>query len=192
MPALAPTDRFGTVTWLGTVPDRARSLAATGVPRLELDFAGPAGEAHGGLTRPACSRVAALHKRGTEIRNVRQLTILCAEELAAIAARMGLPALDPAWLGASVVVSGLPDFTHLPPSSRLQAPAGTTLTVDMENRPCHLPAEVIEAARPGAGAAFRAAAKGRRGVTAWVERPGPLALGDALRLFVPDQRAWAP
>ena len=30
------------------------------------------------------------------------------------------------------------------------------------------------------------------GVTAWVERPGTLAVGDAMTLFVPDQRGWQP
>jgi len=35
------------------------------------------------------------------------------------------------------------------------------------------------------------AAKGRRGVTAWVEREGRLAVGDALRLHIPDQPAWS-
>ena len=36
------------------------------------------------------------------------------------------------------------------------------------------------------------AAKGLRGVTAWVERPGCLRIGDPLRLHVPDQRPWRP
>jgi MOSC domain-containing protein YiiM len=31
---------------------------------------------------------------------------------------------------------------------------------------------------------------GKRGVTAWVERPGDLVLGDVLRLHCPEQRAW--
>jgi MOSC domain-containing protein YiiM len=62
----------------------------------------------------------------------------------------------------------------------------------MENRPCHLPAKVIDAYLPGAGGRFKAAAKGRRGVTAWVEREGRLALGETLRLHVPDQPDWRP
>ena len=103
---------------------------------------------------------------------------------------MGLGALDPAWTGASLVVEGIPGFSRVPPSSRLQAPDGTTLVVDMENRPCHLPARVIEEDAPGFGRAFKAAARGRRGVTAWVEREGVLRVGDALRLHVPDQPAW--
>ena len=191
MPALNPTDFTATVTWLGRVADRDDTLAATPLDEMALDFAGVAGEAHGGLTRPSCSRVVAQHPRGTEIRNARQLSILSAEDLAATAAEMGVDRLEPAWLGASLVIEGIPDFTHVPPSSRLQGPDGATLVIDMENRPCNLPARVIEQHLPGAGRAFKAAAKGRRGVTAWVERPGVLHPGGTLRLHIPDQPAWA-
>ncbi len=189
-PALIATDHHARIVWLGRVPDRGASLRATPDDALTLGWGGAEGEAHGGLTRPSCSRVAGMHPKGTEIANVRQLTILSAEELDAIAAGMSSSALDPALLGATMVVEGIADLTHLPPSSRLQGPDGTTLVVDMANRPCHLPAREIERDAPGAGAAFKGAARGRRGVTAWVERPGRLALGDELRLFVPDQPAW--
>lgn len=190
MPALMATDFHGEVVWLGRVADRDAALAAEPLEAVELDWGGIEGEAHGGVTRASCSRVLDQHPRGTEIANVRQLSVLSHEELEAIAAEMGLAALDPGLLGASLVLRGLPDFTHLPPSSRLQAPDGATLVIDMENRPCQLPAREIEAVHPGFGRAFRRAAEGRRGVTAWVERPGALRLGDAMRLHVPDQRPW--
>ncbi len=159
MPALKPTDFTAKITWLGRVSDREHTLAAEPLHEMALGFAGVSGEAHGGLTRPSCSRVVAQHPRGTEIRNTRQLSILSAEELSAIAAEMGVERLDPAWLGASVVVEGIPDFTRVPPASRLQGPDGATLVIDMENRPCNLPARVIEQHLPGAGAAFKAAAR---------------------------------
>src|SRR5690606_23608163 len=130
------------------------------------------GEDHGTGTRPSCSRVTAQYPRGTIIRNVRQASLVSAEELAAIARVMQIDALDPAWLGATMVIEGIPDFSHVPPSSRLQAPSGATLVIDMENRPCQLPARVIETAMPGIGKRFKPAAEGRRGVTAWVEREG--------------------
>lgn len=193
MPALEPTAHYGTVTWLGRVPHRDRqAVEGEAVAGMDLDFAGLEGEVHAGLTRPSCSRVLALYPRGTEIRNARQVSVLCAEELAAIAAAMGLDALDPAWLGASIVLRGLPDFSHLPPSARLQAESGVTLTVDMQNRPCHLPALTIAERAGPAGKLFKQAAVGRRGVTAWVERPGRLSVGESMRLYTPDQRAWAP
>ncbi|MCB1397174.1 MAG: MOSC domain-containing protein [Rhodobacter sp.] len=190
MPALAATPYEAEITWLGIVPDRDAGLPSQPLQALELGFAGPVGETHGGLTRPSCSRVLGLYPRDTPIRNARQLSILSVEELDAIAARMGLPALDPALLGATMVLRGIPDFSHVPPSSRLLAPSGACITVDMENRPCTLPARPIETAHPGFGARFKPAAQGRRGVTAWVEAEGRVALGDRLRLFVPDQPAW--
>jgi len=191
MPALKATAYCAQIVWLGRVADRDAQLQSTPCDSLTLRFSGPEGEAHGGLTRPSCSRVSALYKRGTPIRNTRQLSILSAEELAQIATRMGLPALDPALTGATMVVRGLPDFSHLPPNSRLLADNGACVGVDMENRPCTLPARPIEDQHAGSGARFKAAAKGRRGVTAWVEAEGVLRLGDKLRLFIPDQPAWA-
>jgi hypothetical protein len=190
MPALKKTGVTGRIVWLGLVMDRAAALPSAPVDRVVARFSGPEGEAHGGLTRPSCSRILAQYPRGTEIRNTRQFSVLSAEELAEIAERMGIARLDPAFVGASMVIAGIPDFTHLPPSSRLQGAGGATLVVDMENRPCQLPAPFIEAAHPGRGAAFKSAANGRRGVTAWVEREGAFHLGEAVTLHIPDQRAW--
>ncbi len=192
MPALKKTDYTGTVTWLGVVRDREAALDSQREEALRLRFAGPEMESHAGLTRLSCARVTQQHPLGTPIRNSRQLSILSAEELAAIAADMGVAHLDPAWLGATLVIQGLPDLTHLPPSARLQGPDGATLTVDMENRPCVLPARGIEAHLPGKGALFKAAAQGRRGVVAWVEREGSFRIGDEIRLHIPDQRPWQP
>ncbi len=192
MPALIATDYIGTLTWLGRVADRGVGLRAARATSLMLGFAGPEGEAHGGLTRPSCSRVVAQYRKGTEIRNVRQLSILSAEEITLIAGKMGLETLDPALLGATAVISGLPDFTHLPPSARLQSGNGATVVVDMENRPCQLPAREIEKDLPGRGGLFKSAAKSLRGVTAWVECEGEWLLGDQITLHVPAQRAWAP
>ncbi len=192
MPALIKTSFSGTIAWLGRVPDRDASLRSRPLTKVMARFAGIEGEAHGGLTRPSCSRVITQYSRDTEIRNVRQLAIVSVEELAEIAAGIGVKQMDPAWLGASMVISGIPDFTHIPPSARLQSTSGATLVVDMENRPCHLPAPVINEDAPGAGAKFKAAAKDRRGVTAWVEREGLLRIGDAVSVHIPDQRGWQP
>ncbi len=190
MPALKPTKITGTVTFLGHVADRQAQLASTPLTRIDANFAGYAAESHGGLTRPSDSRVLSQYPRNTEIRNTRQFSILSEEELALIAKEMGVKTFDPQWLGASMVISGIPDFTHIPPSSRLQFSSGATLTVDMENRPCVLPGPVIERAHPGLGKLFKPAALGRRGVTAWVEREGVISHGDQVSLHVPDQRPW--
>ncbi|WP_108861021.1 MOSC domain-containing protein [Ruegeria sp. Alg231-54] len=191
MPVLRETEFTDEVAWLGHVP-AGGSIRAKAVDVLDLDFSGDKGERHEGLNRASCVRVKNLYPQGTEIRNVRQLSVLSAEEMDSTANEMGLDRLDPSFLGVSILLRGIPDFTHLPPSSRLQGRDGVTITVDMENRPCVIPGREIEADQPGYGASFKSAAQGRRGVTAWVERPGQLRLGDQMSLFVPDQRAWAP
>ncbi|UPH71474.1 sulfurase [Abyssibius alkaniclasticus] len=190
MPILSPTEIYGHVTFLGIVPDRTASLRSVSQPELVLDFAGARGECHSGVLRKSCSRVSSQYPVGTEIRNVRQLSLLSAEELAAIAAEMGLEQLLPEYLGASIVLRGIPNLTLLPPNSRLIADNGAAITVDMENGPCQFPAREIEADFPGKGAGFMPAARNKRGVTAWVERPGTLALGTRLRLHVPPLRAY--
>lgn len=190
MPALKPTQFTGRIVWLGLMREVKERLAAEAVEEIHARFEGPLGDVHFGQTRPACSRVTAQYPRGTTIRNTRQFSILSTEELAEIAGKMGLAEIDPALLGATVVIEGIPDLTHLPPSSRLQAEGGATLVVDMENRPCTIPARSIEARHEGLGAKFKSAAAGRRGVTAWVEAEGVLRLGQSLRLHIPDQRVW--
>ncbi len=189
MPVLREIEVSAEVVWLGCVP-AGGSIVAQARSEIDLGFPGLSGERHEGLNRPACIRMRNVYPEGTEIRNVRQLTILSEEELNLIAQDMGLDQLDPQYLGASVVLRGIADFTYVPPSSRIQGPDGVTLTVDMENRPCIFPGREIEKDHTGYGPKFKTAATNRRGITAWVERPGKLSIGDKLRLFVPDQRAW--
>lgn len=191
MPALRPTSFKADIHWVGRVPDSSEGLRSAQFDAIDLDFAGIVGERHSGLTRPSCSRVLSQHPRNTEIANARQLAVMSVEEMQQIAKKMGLETLKPEWLGISMLVRGIPDFSHVPPSSRLQAENGTTLVVDMENRPCVLPGREIEIEHPGFGKLFKTAAQNVRGVTAWVERGGQLKVGDTLTLHVPDQPIWA-
>ncbi|MBY5931845.1 sulfurase [Tateyamaria omphalii] len=190
MPALKPTSFTATITWLGHVPSRAESLRAVPADAVDVTLDGFPGEDHGGPTRPSCSRVRSQYTPGTEIRNTRQLCIVSAEELALTAETMGLERIDPSWVGASLVIEGIPNFTHVPPASRLMSDSGVGIAVDIENRPCIYPGKEIEAEAEGFGKLYKPAAKGRRGVTAWVEHGGRLTLGDTLTLHVPDQPVW--
>ena len=191
MPALKPTDFTGQITWLGRVTGQQHNLRSARLQQAHLSFDGIEGEFHGGATRPSCARTLSQYPKGTEIRNVRQLTILSSEELDLIAADMGVESIDPMLLGASMVIEGIPDFTHVPPSSRLLAKSGASLTIDMENRPCAYLGRDIATDHPDLGPKFKPAAANRRGVTAWVEREGLISVGDTLQLHVPDQPVWS-
>ena len=180
MPVLKPTKFLGTITYLGGVRSTEGPLWAEPATELQARFAGVAGEVHEGITAPSCVRMTAQYAQGTEVRNTRQFSVLSAEELAEIAAAMGIAALNPSLIGATMVISGIPDFSYIPPGSRLQGASGATLVVNLNNRPCTYPAKSIEAANPGFGAAFKPAAEGRRGVVAWVEREGSFRLGDTV------------
>lgn len=190
MPALLPTDFVGHITWLGVNENRKDTLRNIAVLEMAMTFAGCSDESRAGLTRPSCGRVAQQYPRDTEIRNTRQMCIMSAEDLVKTAANMGVEAVDPAWLSASIVIEGIPDLTTLPPASRLISRSGVSLVVDMENRPCHLPAKVIDEDLEGKGRDYKVASIGLRGVTGWIEREGLLRLGDEIILHVPDQPAW--
>lgn len=193
MPALMPTEYTARITWLGRVVAENGTMRSEPLDEAMAVFGGFVGESHFGVTRPSCVRVRSQHKQGTTINNVRQLSVMSAEEIADIAEKMGLEDIDPTLLGASLILEGIADFTHVPPSSRLQsATTGATLMVDMVNRPCVLPGREIEMEHEGFGAKFKPAAVGKRGVTASVEREGLLEIGDVMRLHIPDQRSWSP
>ena len=191
MSVLKPTKYIGRITWLGGVRITEGPLWAEPADQMVAGFAGMAGEVHEGITAASCVRMTAQYPQGTKVRNTRQFSVLSAEEMADIAGAMGLAALSPSLVGASMVISGIPDLSHVPPGSRLQGASGATLVVNLNNRPCIYPAKAIEAAHPGFGKAFTPSAEGRRGVVAWVEREGMFRLGDAIRLHIPDQRPWA-
>jgi hypothetical protein len=169
---------------------REDGLAKAEVDRIMLRFDGIEGDCHGGLTRPSDSRMTKMFARNTEVRNARQLSIVSAEEMAEVAQAMGLSVVDPGWIGANLLTSGIPDLTLLPSSSRLQFPSGASVVIDMENMPCRYAAEEIEKnASPTKG--FVAAAKQKRGLVGWVEREGEVKCGDAITVWVLPQRRYA-
>ncbi len=191
MSTLKPTKIWGTVTYLGINPDRDGGLESQSLNAVSATFAGFAGDSHGGLTRLACVRVNRQYDKGTEIRNTRQVSILSAEEMTAIAGAMGLPEpLKPEWIGANLILEGIPDLSALPPASRLIFENNTAIGVDTENGPCKYPAEVIERHHPGLGLSFPKHAQHKRGVVGWIDREGEIALGDRCRLHIPAWWGW--
>lgn len=193
MAILRPTGLIGTIEAILVNHQLGSERNATELDQVRVSYAGFEGDVYASLTRPACVRTKAQYAVGTSIRNVRQLSIVSAEELVTIGATIGLPeAVKPSWVRANLVIAGLPNFSQIPPSSRLVVDDGAALAVDMENEACAVPGKLIEQAYPGYGKRFRQAALGRRGVTAWVEREGILSVGAKIALHVPPQRVYEP
>jgi hypothetical protein len=165
-------------------------LSSSRIESVDITYAGFDGESHSGLVRASCVRVRGQYAEGTEIRNTRQISIVSVEELALIAESMGIDTLQPEWVGANLLVSGIPNFSKIPPSTRMIFASGASLVVDLENSPCKYPGEIIERHHPGKGELFPKAAYGRRGVTAWVEREGHITTGEEIRFHIPPQRIY--
>lgn len=119
------------------------------------------------------------------MRNSRQLTIVSVEELAEAAGALGIPRLLPEWLGANLLISGLPHLTQLAPGTRLFFPGEAVVVVEGENAPCRVAGKEVNRhfpERADLAGAFPKAAVHRRGIAAWVERAGWIAAGDVFQI----------
>ncbi len=164
----------------GIFIDRPGLKVSEAVEQAQATFAGFEGDRHTGLTMPA-NRHTGRYPLGTEIRNSRQLTMVSEEELMEVAGELDVPSILPEWLSANLALEGIPGLTHLPPYTRLVFPRGGALVIAAENSPCKTPGQVIQAQYPGRGLtplAFINAARGKRGLVGWVERPGAIHDGD--------------
>ena len=181
-----PFSQVGTVraVLVGRDP---RSLVSTSQPQVNVTFEGLDDDRHRGITRRSDGRTP-FYPRGTQIRNERQVSLVSAEELAQIASALNLPELRPEWLGANLLVEGIPSFTLLPSMTRLFFSSGAVLVVIDENLPCSNPGKVLQAQFPqvsGLPAEFPRAALHRRGLVAVVERPGTIQVGDEVHVQAP-------
>ncbi|BCH24068.1 MOSC domain-containing protein [Mesorhizobium sp. L-8-3] len=161
------------------------------VDQLDLGFEGIEGDFHAGHTRRSGGREP-WYPRGTEMRNERQLSIVAADELALVAERMGIAGIRPEWIGANLVVDGIPRLSMLPSGTMMFFKGGVTLKVDAQNGPCRVAgrsvAEHAGMADIEAGALlFPKVAKRLRGLVAWVEKPGRIADGEEMSVRIPEQ-----
>jgi hypothetical protein len=172
----------------------ARLLLTSPCDQVTATFTGLAGDKHAGYTRPADARTPH-YSRGTEIRNDRQVSIVSMEDLAEIAKALDLPQVRAEWLGANICLSEIPNFTHVPPFSRLIFSSGAVLSVSYENHPCTGPGKVIQARyadRTGLASAFPKAALHRRGLVACVELPGLIRITDTVTLELAQPTRYQP
>ncbi|QFR32801.1 MOSC domain-containing protein [Ancylobacter sp. TS-1] len=189
-PAAIPAQRLA-ARLAGTLIADGDSFATRAVPGLTVTLEGVPGDRHAGHSRPADSRVP-WYPRGTPIRNARQISLVAPDELAEIARRLGVSEVRPEWIGANLVIEGVPHLTALPPGTRLHFPGGAALAVEGENAPCRHAGAAVAAATGESAAelGFPKLAGGLRGLVAWVERAGELVAGSDIEVRVPPQRLW--
>ena len=87
MSVLTPTSLVATVTFLGLNID-GKDLSTNAVKSVDVSYAGFVGDSQSGLTRSSCVRVVKQYPKGTDIRNVRQISALSIEELNQISKTM--------------------------------------------------------------------------------------------------------
>ncbi len=191
MAVLKKSKLIGRVALLLSNPDRKAGLEKQSVPHLDMVFDGIVGDCHSGRIYKSDSRLLQQYPRGIPIANTRQVSIVSEEELADVGREMETGPLKPEWLGPNLVTTGIPDLTLLPPSTRMMFSSGATLIVDGENAPCRQVADVIEIHHPGKGWQFPKLARNKRGLVAWVEKEGGIAVGDEIVLHIPPQRIYS-
>jgi len=156
------------------------------IDSLSVGFEGFPGDRHYGFLKSAGGRDKPFYTRGTTIKNHRHWSAVSVEELSKIADLMGISELQPEWIGANLIFKGIPNFTKLPPLSRIAIGRELVLVVYEENLPCDLPLPYIESGagrKPKMG--FAKAGKDRRGLVGWIEREGKIKTGDDVHVYIP-------
>ncbi len=175
----------------GVYAARGEDFVTEAVGELKLGFEGIERDFHQGHTRRSGSREP-WYPRGTEMRNERQLSIVAPDELGVIAERMGIAEVKAEWIGANLVLDGIPRLSMLPSGTMLFFAGGVTVKVDAQNGPCRL-AERAGIPDVTAGALlFPKVAKRLRGLVAWVEKPGIIMPGELVSVRVPEQWIYRP
>ena len=159
------------------------------VDELPLTFEGIPGDVHSGHTRRSGGREP-WYKRGTEMRNERQLSLLSHDELVKIAHKLDAPQVKAEWIGGNMIVEGIENFTMLPPRTLLFFEGGVTLKIDGDNAPCRVAGRAIAdqfEGRQDIELNFARESQHLRGLVGWVEKPGIIRAGEMFTAHVPPQ-----
>lgn len=193
LPTITPPRRLsGRLVDVYATP-RPEDFTTVAVGELDLRLDGIAGDRHFGFTRPSGSREP-WYERRTEIRSRRQLSLVSVEELRTVADNLGVAEVRADWIGANLLVEGIPQLSFLPSGTRLHLSSGAVVLVEHMNGPCRHAGKGIAVHYPDRDdieLGFVPAAKRRRGVVATVDRAGLAKPGDAIDVFVPEQWTWS-
>jgi MOSC domain-containing protein YiiM len=171
-----------------TLVARGKDFQSTRGSQIELVLDGVVGDSqHFGFVRKSSSREP-WHPRGTLVKNDRQLSIVSNEELLEVASDMEIPRIDPEWIGANLMIAGVPQLSFLPRGARMMFPSGATVFIMDQNAPCrHAGAAINEhyPERQALDLLFPKKAGGKRGLVGFVERAGIVREGDPVTIMLP-------
>lgn len=165
------------------VMEPGKSPISTLRDQLRLIPEGIEGDTHAGITMTSGSE---------EIRNTRQVSLVSVDDLEDIAQAMDLPSIEAGWIGANLLIDGIPDLSKLPSGVRLLFDRGAVLVVSEENTPCTSAGRAVQERypdKPKLSTLFPKAALGKRGLLAWVEHPGEIQIGDKVSAQLPSETA---
>ena len=181
---------------------KVESLCINGAPVQQIDFDlnGPRNDVHTGHFSRRLSghdseyiRTSSL-KKGSYVFNWRSWTGLSQEDVAEIQHELGVT-IPQGCLLENIIVSGIPHFSRLEPTTRLifpfreNFPEGeqAILTIWEQNGPCRTVGDRLAKfyGRHELMAKFVAAAKNRRGVMGFVLAAGLVRVGDTVLVYPP-------
>lgn len=158
------------------------------VEKVEILLDGLKHDKHYGRTRLADVRTVKLLPKGTEVANLRAITIVSLEELEQISKGIGEEAL-PDDLEANITLSGIKDLTKLVPGTFIKFPRNAILFVTAENLPCVIPAQnmIKRGVKQENALKFSKVAYGMRGITAMPFASGFIKVGDEAEIYLPQR-----
>jgi MOSC domain-containing protein YiiM len=176
-----------------------KSLSMNGslANHVYFSLAGPVEDTHAGMTRRLDGHDAkyiatSQLERGYPVFNWRSWTGLSLEEVILIERQLGVH-IPRGCLLENIVLSGIPRFSLLQPTSRLVFPkkadgSQLILTVWQENTPCKGVGDRLQKIYPtqrNLSSNFISEARGRRGVMGFVLSAGYAEIGDDVMVFPP-------
>ena len=124
-------------------------------------------------------------------RNERQWSAVSVEELAEIAADMGIEGpITPASVGANLCLEGIPELSRLPKGTLLKFPSGAELLVEEYNPPCKYMGEEQAKLHGVSATAFPKASTLKRGIVGVVEAAGAINAGDEVAVTLYETPSW--
>ncbi|NNE54880.1 MAG: hypothetical protein HKN32_02585 [Flavobacteriales bacterium] len=107
-----------------------------------------------------------------------------------ISSNLNINDLQPEWLGSNLLISGIPNLTHLPGLTHLRITRPKSdqppvmLVVFEQNKPCFKPDKVIsDKSEEIPSMPFAKAAAELRGTLGWVDFPGEVRIGDEVEVL---------